>query len=202
MISQNIWNPLTPKEVKTIFKDTDFRWWIAGGYTLEAFVGFSYRHHSDIDVLLLREETKDLMYQLTDWELYLASPPGNLKEWDHREPLPPTVTDIWVKEKGQSIWSFQIMINDSKNNQFIYKRDPSILFDIEKFTWKAKDEIPFLAPELQLLYKAKDRREKDDLDFQQCMSLMAEDKRKWLIEKITKCFSSEHPWVIATKGKG
>ncbi len=192
---QRQWSPLSPLDVQGIFKDADFPWWIAGGYAIEDFVGHSYREHDDIDILVLRSDLQKIREKMKAWQMCPSDPPGTLREWKDNEVLPDSVRDIWGRKSSESDWAFQIMVNDCKNNQFIYKRDSSIQFDIESFTRKSANGISYLAPELQLLYKGKSIREKDNTDFQACFPLLDSTKQDWLKGMLAKCYSSNHPWL-------
>lgn len=192
---QRPWDPLTPSEIFSILKGTDFKWWIAGGYAIENFVGRSFREHGDIDILICRSCLNLIRDTMSDWKLYPSDPPGRLRVWQPDETLPNTVRDIWGRKDDHSPWSFQIMVNDCENEEFLYKRDPSIRFNIKRFTQTSSDGIPFLAPELQLLYKGKSPREKDNKDFELCLPLLRRDERLWLKEMLIRCYSAKHPWL-------
>jgi len=61
----------------------------------------------------------------------------------------------------------------------------------------APDGIPYLAPEVQLYYKARTPRPKDEIDFAQVLPVLpvlAAGQRRWLADVIT-CSYGEHPWV-------
>src|SRR5829696_6986075 len=49
------WAPLTPTEVAERLRGMDARWWIVGGWAVEAFTGIA-REHEDVDVAFFRED--------------------------------------------------------------------------------------------------------------------------------------------------
>ena len=53
---EHVWEPLTPREVASIFAPAQFPWWIAGGHAIDHAVGRNVRAHHDIDVLVLRAD--------------------------------------------------------------------------------------------------------------------------------------------------
>lgn len=53
--------------------------------------------------------------------------------------------------------------------------------------------IPFLAPDVQLYYKANAPRPKDEEDFDAALPLLTEQRRRWLADAITKSYGP-HPW--------
>jgi hypothetical protein len=56
------------------------------------------------------------------------------------------------------------------------------------------DGIPYLAPEIQLLFKAKGRRPKDEQDFAIALPLLDEGSRVWLKDALILTFT-DHPWI-------
>lgn len=65
------WEPLPPGGVVALFHGRTSRapWWIAGGYTIELFVGHPLRDHGDIDVLLLRGDQGVVHDVLAGWDI-------------------------------------------------------------------------------------------------------------------------------------
>jgi len=194
------WEALTPHETLGLLSKLECKWWIAGGYAIEYFVGKQYREHEDIDILIQRRDLLKLKSTLSKWQLYASDPPGKLRFWDQEEILPNHVHDIWGRKSSSDPWAVQFMINDSKEDSFLYKRNHSITFNIEKFTHKSKDGLLYLAPELQLLHKAKGLRDKDHLDFDKCLPLLSKESLSWLKEMIIECYGSEHIWLNRING--
>ena len=57
------------------------------------------------------------------------------------------------------------------------------------------DEIPYLAPEIYLLYKAKGSRPKDEADFMHTLPAVDQERRQWL-KKTLATAQPHHPWRI------
>jgi hypothetical protein len=56
------------------------------------------------------------------------------------------------------------------------------------------DGVPSLAPEVVLLFKAKNARQRDEHDLDQTLPLLSADERAWLHDAITLVHPG-HPWV-------
>jgi hypothetical protein len=54
--------------------------------------------------------------------------------------------------------------------------------------------IPILAPEIQLLYKAKHHLPKDEHDFQHALPFMSAAQRAWLKEMLPRCYGEDR-WI-------
>jgi hypothetical protein len=57
--------------------------------------------------------------------------------------------------------------------------------------------VPCIRIEVQLMYKAKNVRSKDELDFRACLPLMNVEAKRWLKEKLFKLYPHGHSWLDA-----
>ncbi len=49
------WQPLTPRGMVRVMRGANIRWWIVGGWAVDAFTGMP-REHEDIDVSFFRAD--------------------------------------------------------------------------------------------------------------------------------------------------
>jgi hypothetical protein len=59
--------------------------------------------------------------------------------------------------------------------------------------------IPILAPEIVLLYKAGDPKEKDEADFDAVVPRLSAAQREWLAHALERCHP-EHSWIPRLTG--
>ncbi|MGX1524132.1 nucleotidyltransferase domain-containing protein, partial [Streptomyces albidoflavus] len=159
------WEPASVTEVAALFAPLRAPWWIAGGYAVELAVGRAFRGHADIDVLLLREDQLAAQRALAGWEWWAADPPGTLRPWAAGEILPPGVHDIWCRPGPEAPWRVQLMLDEAQDGHWVSRRDPRVRRPLDTLGATTAEGVPFLAPEVQLHYKAKARRPKDEEDF-------------------------------------
>ena len=194
-INDKNWQALHPNEVKQLLKDLAIPWWIAGGWAIDLFVGNQTREHLDIDVLILRKDQFIIKDYLSDWLLYKTNQPGLLL-WDKREFLEIGVNSIWCKKDEQSPWLMEIMFLDSEDDEWFYRREPKIREPINQIGNITKDNIPYLLPEIQILFKAKRHSEvKNEQDFQNALPLLSEQQKHWLIKSLNIEFPNGHIWI-------
>jgi hypothetical protein len=74
------------------------------------------------------------------------------------------------------------------------RRDARIGLPLAALGRTGRDGIPYLVPEVQLYYKARTPRPKDEIDFARVLPVPAAGQRRWPAEVIT-CSYGEHPWV-------
>ncbi|WP_205328554.1 nucleotidyltransferase domain-containing protein [Glycomyces sp. YM15] len=187
------WEPATPNEVRGLLAAVDAPWWIAGGYAIEFAVGEPFRSHGDVDVLLLRRDQLAVQDALPGWEWWAADPPGTLRPWAAGEILPPEVHDIWCRPSADAPWRLQFMLDEAEGDEWVSRRDPRIRRPIAETGLVNRDGVPYLAPEIQLLYKAKGLRPKDEADFEAVLPKLGAEQRRWLRESIRLAYG-EHPW--------
>ncbi|MEU2429028.1 amino acid transporter [Streptomyces sp. NPDC007861] len=191
------WVPDSPEEVAKVFAKATFPWWIAGGYAIELAVGRELRPHADLDVLVLRRDQALARDLLADWDLYVADPPGQaqLRPWRSGEVLPPPLHDIWCRRTPVAPWSVQLMLDEAEGDQWVSRRAPQIRLPIERVGRTSPTGTPYLAPEVQLFYKAKATRDKDETDFEAVLPLLDASQRVWLADAI-KVIAPDHPWGL------
>ena len=79
-----------------------------------------------------------------------------------------------------------------------YRREPLVLRTLERMSLKSSNGIPYLAPELALLFKSKNtsnlERPQDQLDFEKIVSYLEPERRAWLHWALVST-SPDHPWI-------
>lgn len=179
-----------------------FPWCIAGGYAIEHFVGRPLRAHGDIDVFLLRADRGAARAMLGKWDCWAADPPGTLRPWSVDEELPAHVSDVWCRENPAGAWRFQLMLDDGDRRDWRSRRCAEVTKPFVELVTRDDDAIPFLAAEIQLFYKAKAPRPKDDLDFAAALPLMSKSQKSWLRDAIATAYGSGNPWLREIDGLG
>ncbi|MBK3493629.1 hypothetical protein JFL43_01855 [Viridibacillus sp. YIM B01967] len=190
------WESINVTEIYKLFSTIPINWGIAGGWALDLHLGKQSRVHDDIDVIILREEQLTTYNHLSDdWMLYKAEN-GKLVLWQEGEFLK-TTNDIWVSKSSSSPWVFQIMLVETEQQSWIYSREKSIRRRLEDIFLRTDEEIPYLRPEIQLLYKggSSNVREKDFKDLQIMLPYLLPEQRDWLKMNLKRQFPTGHSWL-------
>ncbi|MFI6177165.1 nucleotidyltransferase domain-containing protein [Nonomuraea sp. NPDC051191] len=187
------WEALPLDEVVALMRGLAAPWWVAGGHALQLTAGRAYREHADVDIALLRRDQLAARRLLTGWDVHAAITPGTLSPWPVDEPLPGSAHDIWVREHPGGPWRFQLMLDESAADEWIYRRDPRIHRPLTDLTI-GRDGFRYVVPEVQLLYKSKDRRPKDEIDFATVLPLLNDAQRHWLATAL-RTDHTLHPWL-------
>lgn len=193
-----LWDPLPLPALVEVLRGLHCEWWIAGGFALDAYAGRSWREHDDIDAAVFRRDQAELRTALDGWDVHAADPPGHLRPWPVGEELPSSVHDIWVRGSTTGAWRFQFMLDESDGAEWVFRRDARIRMPMDELTWERKG-VRFIQPQVQLLYKARGRRPKDETDFEVVLPLLDEKRRTWLAEALSLS-DPENPWLARIIG--
>ena len=185
---QKPWKPLRPTELASIFQEAPFRWWIAGGYAIEHFVGRQFRAHADIDILALRKDSAALRCYLSSWDCWVADPQGQQRFWPVGKPLGGKIHDVWCRQDQCSTWAFQVMVDESDGLKWRSRRCLQVSKPLQELGVSNDQGTRFLAPEVQLFHKAKSPRTKDNLDLEASLPLLAPKQRTWLTHAIERAY--------------
>jgi len=184
------WEPLELCSVVDHFSSATFRWWITGGRALGLHLGRSWRPHEDTDVGVIRSELGALHALLRDWDLHIAAA-GTLSSW-RGEPLEAarSQNNVWCPAAPDGPWMLDITIGEGSAECWVYRRDPSIQLPWDSAVLLSAEGIPYLAPELQLLFKSKNPRPKDDVDAAEVIPSLDTHQREFL----SRLVGPDHPW--------
>ena len=188
-----VWEPAPLADVVALFRDFEAPWWVSGGHAIELAIGRSYREHGDVDISLLRRDHLQVRSLLAGWDCHAADPPGQLRPWIAGEVLPPHVHDIWVREREGGPWRFQLMLDESDGDTWIFRRNSRIRLPLNEVIVPGSHP-PRIAAEVQLLYKARGLRAKDEQDFSEVLPLLTPAQRNWLASGLSVEFGN-HPWI-------
>ena len=193
------WEPLSVEETVDLMSAVHVPWWIAGGWAIDLFLGRQTRTHEDTDVLIRRDDQLEVQRYLRDrnWDLHMTQQPG-LKPWPAGEFQSRPFDDIWCRRTPESPWTLQLMLLDTDGDRWVFKRDRSIHGLLEDLGRCTSDGIPYMRPEIQLLYKAKPQTlAKDQSDFDLAVPRMTSEAHAWLLGHLEKRFPEGHAWITS-----
>jgi hypothetical protein len=186
------WEPLTVADTIETFSSAGFRWWISGGLALELHVGRSWRDHDDTDVGVARRDVTELRRFLVGWDIHIATR-GRLESWNGGELSSENhQNNLWCRRHVGGPWVLDVTIADGDSVAWAYRRDPRVRIPWGDAVLTTGDGVPYLAPELQLLFKSRDMRAKDELDAEQVIPELGPDRR----DRLARLLPLNHPWQV------
>jgi aminoglycoside-2''-adenylyltransferase len=188
------WKPLPLAELVELMRGALFFWCLAGGHAIAHVLGRSYRQHGDIDIVVLRPDQLQVQNWFSAWRLYAADPPGTFKPWKAHEVLPRGVHDVWCHRDESPAWELQIMIQESDGDSWYFRRDARVRGSISALATDVRG-VPCLRMDLQLLFKSKEPRAKDESDFRELLPVLSNEQRETLAYWLRLTHPDGHPWL-------
>lgn len=173
-------------------------WCVAGGWALDFHHNRLTRAHEDLEVVVLRQDLA------AGYPHFLKRNPHKIVTGDGEpkfvpwggEPIDAEVTQIRLSPIACSDGEreFDLLLTPSEGNNWIYKRDQRIRRPFSDVVLRAKADIPILAPEIVLFFKAKHLRPKDAVDFENTLPTLSAAARAWLKTSLETAHSG-HDWI-------
>ena len=185
--------PLSPAQVAELFAGAPFRWWVAGGWSVELDPE-PRRSHEDIEIGIPREDLAAVRQWLRDYHLWDTNAGALTYLWPPAE-LPEASEQLWVRRNAYSPWLMDLMLTPVAGETWFYKRDRRVTRPLAEVVRAGPGGNPMQRPEVTLLYKARQRRPKDEADFVAVAPRLPATDRAWLRDAIALSEPEGHPWL-------
>lgn len=179
------------RQVTSFMAGFNKTWFIAGGWAIDLFIGKETREHKDLEIALFRKDQLNLKAYLEDWE-FMKVIKGEFHTWEN-EFLDLPIHEIHATNKlnGDKI---EVLLNETEDNDWKFRRDLRIAYPLNSVWSYSETGIPYLNPEIALLYKARNAREKDQKDFMTIKDYLDNEKKQWLRYAL-ELHEPEHKWL-------
>jgi hypothetical protein len=97
-------------------------------------------------------------------------------------------------ERGRPCWRLDVFREPSDCDTWVCRRDGTIRMGYEELIRRTDEGIPYLRPDVTLLFKAKHARAKDDGDFAAALPLLDAGSRRWLRDAL-ELVHPGHRWL-------
>jgi hypothetical protein len=165
-------------------------WWIAGGWAIDLFLGEVSRPHEDVDIATLRRDQEALRNHLAGWSLRKAAH-STLEMWQPGETLELPLHEVHAEKDGVEL---EFLLNEADGDKWLYRRDQAISTPLGTLTHRTESGVPYLCPEVVLLFKSKAPRRVDQEDFRRTVPLLTTQARNWLADAVSKEYPN-HEWL-------
>lgn len=185
-------DPFAPvREVASLMRSYGSPWYVAGGWAIDLFLGYRTRVHEDVDVAIFRVDQRRLRESFPEWRF--AKIEGRRPvPWTRQEWLRPPVHEIHAADPARGT-RVEFLMDESSEGLWRFRRDPTVTRAVNRIA-HIRWGLPFLAPEIVLLYKAKTPTPKDERDFDAVLPALRPEPRAWLRNALAVCHPG-HMWT-------
>jgi hypothetical protein len=185
-----------PLKVAEMMRPFKCDWFVAGGWAIDLFLERETRPHGDIEIAVWRRDQTALYDYLSGWTLQKTSG-GKLSAWHRGEVLEPPIHEIHCFSEQAELQQIEVLLNESNKNEWLYRRNKNIRRSLDKcYSVSGVGEIRYLSPEITLLYKSKNPRDKDEQDFKRVIKHLDVERKTWLKNAIAASTDDgAHSWL-------
>jgi hypothetical protein len=192
------WDPWHPDEVASRLRDVTAPWCVAGGWAIDLYLGRRTREHEDLEIALPAPGFGQVRRALADCRFEVA---GDGLLWPEDGPAFAAMYQTWVSgpaggQPADRVYRLDVMREPTSDGRWACRRDERILRPYDQVIGRDSAGIPYLVPEIALLFKAKAARPKDEADFAAVLPELGPAARAWL-RRALDLVHPGHSWTGA-----
>ncbi|GGY64451.1 nucleotidyltransferase domain-containing protein [Streptomyces anulatus] len=182
----------TPDEVAHRLAGISTPWCVAAGWALDLFRGGQTRDHGDIEIAIPEAGFPEVRDRFPG---YVFDAAGSGRIWEDAPPETlAAVHQTWLRDPVTGDYLLDVFREPHDGDIWICRRDETIRLPYSEIVHHTRDGIPYLAPELVLLFKAKHMRPKDRRDFGTTVPHLTGAQRATLAELLARVHPG-HAWL-------
>jgi hypothetical protein len=192
------WDPWTPDEVAERLGHVDVRWYVVAGWAIDLFVGTQTRAHEDIEVGTPAAGFAAIRRALAGYGCDVV---GSIEgeggfRWPIEHPAFDEHFQTWFRDPDTGSYVLDVFRDPHDGDTWLCRRDTSIRLAYDELIRRSASGIPYMAPQVVLLFKAKHDREKDRADLASVRPLLSDAEVAWLRLGIETVHPG-HPWLTS-----
>lgn len=165
---------------------------MAAGWALDLVRGRQTRKHGDIEIAIPAARFTEVRDRFPG---YVFDAVGSGQIWENATPEVLAAThQTWLRDPATDHYLLDVFREPHDGDTWICRRDETIRLPYGDIIHHTQDGIPYLAPELVLLFKAKHVRPKDQADFDKVVPHLTPAQRQTLADLLDRAHP-EHHWL-------
>ncbi|MGB3328272.1 MAG: hypothetical protein WBA46_04905 [Thermomicrobiales bacterium] len=187
------WDAWRPEEVARRLAGVEVPWCVAGGWAIDLFLGGQRREHGDLEIAVPADRFDPVAMALPDLDFFVV---GDGLAWDlaAHPAMRTRQFQTWGRDREARRWRLDVMREPHAGDVWIARRDPRIRMPYTELILRTADGIPYVRPEVALLFKAKADLAKNEDDFAAALPHLSAASRAWLREAIALVHPG-HRWL-------
>lgn len=181
-----------PEQVAERLGGVSAPWCIVAGWALDLFRGRQSRPHGDLEIAVPAAGFAEVRERFPE---YVFDAVGSGRVWAAAEAAVLAAThQTWVRDPANGRFLFDVFREPHEGGTWICRRDPGLRLPYDAIIERDAGGIPYLVPELVLLFKAESPRPKDRCDFDAVLPLLSQERRDVLGGWLNRMHPG-HPWL-------
>lgn len=167
-------------------------WCVAAGWALDLFRGTQTRTHGDIEIAIPVAGFPEVRKRFPGY-VFDAVSSGRI--WEDATPDVLAGThQTWLRDPATGNYMVDVFREPHDGDTWICRHDETIRLPYSDIIHHTQDGIPYLTPELVLLFKARHARRKDQADFDETIPHTTTAQRETLAELLARAHPGHH-WL-------
>ncbi|MBB3098015.1 hypothetical protein FHR83_005700 [Actinoplanes campanulatus] len=184
----------TPAEIANRLTGVTAPWCVAAGWALDLFRGEQTRPHSDLDIAVPAAHFPQIRDRFPG---HTFDAVGDARIWESPSPEALNAThQTWLRDPATGDYLVDVFREPHDGPTWICRRDETIRLPYADIIEHTPDRIPYLRPELVLLFKAEHHRPKDQTDFDGTLPLLSPARRATLTRLLNRVHPG-HTWLAS-----
>jgi hypothetical protein len=171
------WEPWTPEEVAQRLSGTSALWYVVAGWALDLFIGRQSRPHDDIEIGVPARSFPEIRFAFDEYDFDVVD---SGRRWPLSSGTFESTFQTWLRDSNTGVYHLDVFRDPHVGSEWICRRDERVRMSFSKLTCYSGTGIPYMSPEVVLLFKAKHLREKDQADFERVLPLLDNQQVEWL----------------------
>lgn len=182
-----------PSEVGRLVRDVRAPWYVAAGWALDLHRGLQSRPHEDLEIGVPADAFGEIRAALGAFDFVCV---GSGQGWPLDSPAFALTHQTWARDRLSGAYRLDVFREAHDGDLWVCRRDESIRLPYSQVIRRTADGLPYLTPELVLLFKARAARPKDDADLDGILPFLGPDSRSWLRSLVGQVHPG-HRWLEA-----
>ncbi|HEY2710137.1 MAG TPA: hypothetical protein VGI95_18995 [Caulobacteraceae bacterium] len=185
----------TPDQAADALKGLTAPWAVAGGWAIDLWLGGQTREHGDLEIAVpdaffpeIQGRLENLgmaLFEIEEGQVFALGPGEAPRRRSHQ---------IWAADPAAWAWRMDVFREPGDAETWIYRRTGEFSAPRAWASGRSAAGIPYVAPQIVLLFKARHCRDKDEADFAKVAPLLSDDARAWLIASLRSVHPG-HAWT-------